>query len=140
LELVERSPFRLFILETNGILIGADSEYAREIAHFKKVHTRVALKAGTPEAFTKKTGARPEFFELPFQGIENLLNAGASCHVAAMSADSRFMTKEERKALFERLMAIHPNLVKNKEEEIVTPYPAARERLKYAGVNIHWES
>ena len=136
LELVERSPFRLFILETNGILLGADPEYAREIAHFKKVHTRVALKAGTPEAFTKKTGAKPEFFELPFQSIRNLLNFGASCHVAAMSADSRFMTEEERKNLFEQLEAIHPALIQNLEEEIVTPYPAASERLRYAGIEV----
>jgi uncharacterized Fe-S cluster-containing radical SAM superfamily protein len=136
LELVERSAFRLFILETNGILLGADSEYAREVARFRKVHTRVALKAGTPEAFTRKTGAKPEFFELPLQGIRNLLDAGASCHVAAMSADSRFMTKEERKSLFEQLEAIHPGLARNLEEEIVTPYPAARERLKRAGIKV----
>jgi uncharacterized Fe-S cluster-containing radical SAM superfamily protein len=139
LELVEKSPFRLFILETNGLLIGADPVYAREISRFKKVHTRVALKAGTPEAFTRKTGAKPEFFELPFQGIKNLLSAGASCHVAAMSADPRFMTKEERKALFERLTAIDAALVRNLEEEIVTPYPAACDRLRYAGVKVDWE-
>ena len=48
LDKVENSRFRLFILETNGILIGADPDYAREIARFKKVHTRVSLKAGTP--------------------------------------------------------------------------------------------
>jgi uncharacterized Fe-S cluster-containing radical SAM superfamily protein len=136
LELVERSLFRLFILETNGILLGADLRYAREIARFKKVHARVALKAGTPEAFTRKTGAKPEFFELPYQGIRNLLSAGASCHVAAMSADSRFMKEEERKSLFEQLDAIQPALVRNLEEEIVTPYPAARERLKHAGVEV----
>jgi uncharacterized Fe-S cluster-containing radical SAM superfamily protein len=136
LELVERSTFRLFILETNGILLGANSEYAREIAGFEKVHTRVTLKAGTPEAFTKKTGAKPEFFDLPFQGIRNLLNAGASCHVAAMSADPRFMTEQERKDLFERLEEIHPALVRNLEEEIVTPYPAARERLRHAGIEV----
>jgi len=139
LELVERSPFRLFILETNGVLIGADPGYAREIARFEKVHTRVALKAGTPEAFTRKTGAKSEFFELPFQGIRNLLSAGASCHVAAMSADPRFMTEEERKNLFERLEEIQPALVRNSEEEIVTPYPAARERLRHAGFEVDWE-
>lgn len=139
LELVEKSPFRLFILETNGVLIGADPQYAREIARFEKVHTRVALKAGTREAFTRKTGAKPEFFELPFQGIRNLLGSGASCHVAAMSADPRFMAEEERKALFERLEQIHPALVRNLEEEIVTPYPAARERLRHAGVEVDWQ-
>ena len=136
---VEMSAFRLFILETNGVLIGADPEYAREIARFKKVHVRVALKAGTPEAFMQKTGAKPEFFELSFQGIINLLRAGASVHVAAMSGDARFMTEEERQALLERLRAIHPGLVRNLEEEIVTPYPAARERLKHAGVEVELE-
>jgi uncharacterized Fe-S cluster-containing radical SAM superfamily protein len=139
LELVERSSFRLFILETNGVLIGADPEYAREIARFEKVHTRVALKAGTPEAFTSKTGAKSEFFELPFQAIRNLLSAGASCHVAAMSADPRFMTAEERQNLFEQLEQIHPALARNAEEEIVTAYPAARERLRHAGVEVDWD-
>ena len=38
------------MLETNGILLGVDPDYARQIARFKKVHTRVSLKAGTPEA------------------------------------------------------------------------------------------
>jgi len=139
LEKVEASPFRLFILETNGILIGAEPEYAGEIARFKKVHTRVAIKAGTPEAFMRKTGSRSEFFELPFQGIENLLRAGASVHVAAMSADPRFMTAEERQSLVEKLGAIHPKLVRNLEEEVVSPYHNSKERLRYSGVEVDWE-
>jgi hypothetical protein len=49
------------------------------------------------------------------------------------------MTEKERKALFERLSAIHPALLSNLEEEIVTPYPAARQRLRYAGVKGDWE-
>jgi hypothetical protein len=56
-----------------------------------------------------------------------------------MSADSRFMTKEERKSLFERLEVIHPALVRNLEEEIVTRYPAAHERLRYAGIEVDLE-
>jgi hypothetical protein len=68
-----------------------------------------------------------------------LVDDGASCHVAAMSADPRFMTEKERKALFERLTAINAALVCNLEEEIVTPYPAARQRLRYAGVKGDWE-
>ena len=139
LEKVEKSSFSLFILETNGILIGADADYARQIARFKKVHTRVALKAGTPEAFTKKTGARPEAFELPFQGIMNLLKAGASFHVAAMTADPRFVTRQERESLLERLASIHPALVSNLEEEVVSPYHAALERLQHAGIKVAWD-
>ncbi len=43
--MVEKSPFRIFILETNGILLGADHEYARQIARFKKIHTRVGERS-----------------------------------------------------------------------------------------------
>ena len=75
LEKVESSPFRLFILETNGILIGADHDYARQIARFNKVHTRVSLKAGTPEAFTRKTGATAESLDLPFQAVSRFTTA-----------------------------------------------------------------
>jgi len=45
LERVESSPFRLLILETNGILIGSDLDYAQQIARFRKVHTRVSMTA-----------------------------------------------------------------------------------------------
>jgi len=49
------------------------------------------------------------------------------------------MTEEERKGLFERLSAIHAAFLSNLEEEIVTPYPAARQRLRHAGVKGDWE-
>jgi uncharacterized Fe-S cluster-containing radical SAM superfamily protein len=139
LERVEDSPFRLFILETNGILLGAEREYARQIARFRKVHTRVSLKAGTPEAFARKTGARPESFALPFQGIMNLLEAGASFHVASMTADPRIVSDEERQSLLDQLAAIHPALVRNLEEEVVDPYPTALERLRHARMHLAWE-
>lgn len=138
LERVENSPFRLFILETNGILIGADPDYAQQIAQFKKVHTRVSLKAGTPQDFTRKTGAKAESFELPFKGIVNLMKAGATFHVAAMSADPRITTKQERQHLLDRLASIHPALVENLEEEVVDPYPTTLERLRYAGIKLTW--
>lgn len=137
LERVEASPARLFILETNGILIGADADYARQIARFQKVHTRVSLKAGTPEAFTRKTGAVPQSFELPFKGIVNLLAAGASVHVAAMT-DPRITPRRERRALIDRLTAIHPALAQNLEEERVDAYHNALERLRHAGVDLTW--
>lgn len=140
LERMENSLFSLFILETNGILIGADPDYAREIARFKKVHTRVSLKAGTPEAFTRKTGAVPESFKLPFKGIVNLMATGASFHVAAMSADSRIVDRHERQSLLDRLVSIDPSLADNLENEVVAPYHNTLERLRYAGVNLAWDS
>lgn len=139
LEKVESSPFGLFILETNGILLGADPDYARQIARFEKVHTRVSLKAGTREAFAGRTGATPESFELPFQGIVNLLEAGARFHVAAMSADARMVSREERQSLLNRLASIHPALVRHLEEEVIDPYQTTIERLRYAGMILPWK-
>jgi uncharacterized Fe-S cluster-containing radical SAM superfamily protein len=138
LEYVEKSEFKLFILETNGILFGIDKDYVRKIASFTKPHVRISIKAGTPEAFTKKTGATPESFELPFKAIEHLLNFGASFHVAAMSADPRIMSPEERLSLIKRLAEIDPNLAFNLEEEVVDPYETTLARLKYAGLKLDW--
>jgi uncharacterized Fe-S cluster-containing radical SAM superfamily protein len=95
---VERSDFELFILETNGILLGADRDYVKDLSKFKKAHIRVSLKSGTPEDFARKTGAKAEAVEIPFKGIENLLDFGVSFHVAAMSADPRIMDQNERRA------------------------------------------
>lgn len=117
----------------------AEPDYAQQIARFKKVHTRVALKAGTPEAFTRKTGAVPESFKLPFKGILNLIEAGASFYVAAMSADSRIVDKHERQSLLDRLVSIDTAMVDNLEEEVVGSYHNTLERLRHAGVKLAWD-
>jgi uncharacterized Fe-S cluster-containing radical SAM superfamily protein len=138
LEHVEQSEFPLFILETNGILFGIDKDYVRRISKFTKPHVRVSLKAGTPEAFTKKTGAKPEAFEIPFQAIKNLLDYNVSFHVAAMSADPRITTAKERENLIRKLMEIDPVLLLNLEEEIVDGYDTTLARLKFAGWKLEW--
>ena len=138
LEYVEESEFPLFILETNGILFGVDKDYVRKISKFTKPHIRVSLKAGTPEAFTKKTGAKPEAFEIPFQAIKNLLDHNVSFHVAAMSADPRIVTTEERENLIRKLAEIDPRLVLNLEEEVMDGYNTTLARLKYANLKVKW--
>ncbi len=138
LKLVEPSDFGLFILETNGIILGADVDYVKSIAKFGKVHVRVSLKAGTPAEFTRKTGATPEAFELPFKTIQYLRDFKASFHVAAMSADPRLMTPQERKALIKRLSSIDTSLVLNLEEEVADPYQTTLTRLEYAGLELKW--
>lgn len=132
LQWVEESSLSLFVLETNGISFGADSSYVKEVSQFKKVHIRVSLKAGTPEGFTRRTGAKAEAFMLPFKTIQSLLRYRVNFHVASMSADPRFMDKEERQSLRKRLKEIEPRLVKHLEEEVVDPYRTTLLRLKYA--------
>lgn len=138
LDRVERSEFDLFILETNGILLGVDRDYVRDISKFRKAHIRVSLKAGTTEDFTRKTGAKGEAFEIPFKAIQNLLDLDVSFHVAAMSADPRIMGCDERKALMRKLRGTSPNLASTLEEEVVDPYETTLARLKYAGLELDW--
>jgi len=138
LEEVERSTFKLFILETNGVYFGIDESYVEAVSRFKKVHVRLSLKAGTPEDFTRKTGARPEVFELPFQGIKNLVKYESSFHVAAMSADPRIMSPSERAGLVAKLRSISPALVRGLEEEVIDPYKTTLLRLNKAGYTLKW--
>jgi len=138
LDLVERSEYELFILETNGILFGVDEDYVKKVSDFKKVHVRVSLKAGTPVDFTRKTGATSESFEIPFKAIKNLIKHDCSFHVAAMSADPRIMNSEEKVPLLSKLGGIDETLITSLEEEVIDPYQTTLKRLEYAGCKIEW--
>lgn len=134
LELVENSKYDLFILETNGILFGADKSYVKEISKFSKVHVRVSLKAGNPLGFSRRTGAMLKYFELPFKAIKYLLDYGISFHVAAMT-DPRIMPREERKELINRLREIDVGVATNLEEEICDPYNTTIVRMFIYGID-----
>ncbi|MEM0240493.1 MAG: radical SAM protein [Candidatus Nezhaarchaeales archaeon] len=130
----ERDEIKLFILETNGLLFGADESYVRDVVRFEKVYVRVSLKAGEPEAFEARTGASREFFELPFKAIKSLLNLNARFHVAAMT-DPRIMPSEERRKLIERLREIDEFLAANLEEEVCDPYEGTIVRMQFYGID-----
>jgi uncharacterized Fe-S cluster-containing radical SAM superfamily protein len=129
LELVKNSKY-LFMLETNGILLGHDPGYAEELEPFSRnLHVRVSLKAGTPAGFQRRTGALGKFFELPFLAVKNLAQTRVNFHVACMS-DPHIMPKEERNLILLRLkeMGYQDYL----EEEHCDPYPIAQARLQKA--------
>jgi len=130
LELVEGSPHH-FILETNGILIGSNRQYARELSRFSRVHVRVSLKGATPEEFHRLTGARAESFELQLRALQNLLDFGVSCHPAVMLS---FTSRNSLERLMERLRGIDKRLVEGLEGEYVILYPHVKERLRRAGI------
>jgi uncharacterized Fe-S cluster-containing radical SAM superfamily protein len=138
LEKIESTDIKVFILETNGILFGADKNYVHRIGGFKKPHIRLSLKAALPDGFQARTGADKEFYDLPFQGIKNLLDEGVSFHVAAMT-DPRVMSAEERKVLIKKLADIDIRLALSLEEEIVDPYDTTLARLKLASVDLDWK-
>ena len=56
-----------------------------------------------------------------------------------MTADPRFLNKQECQSLLDRLASIQPALVRTLEEEVVSPSNGALERLKHTGVNVRWD-
>lgn len=129
LDLIEGTSY-MFILETNGILLGADEGYVRELTRYTNIHLRVSLKAGSPEGFQIRTGARGDFYELPYHAVRHLMKERISFNVAAMS-DSRLMSSEERAAMLGKLKEIgYKGFL---EEETCDPYPHTIYRLEEAG-------
>jgi len=132
LKYVKDSKYTLFILETNGILFGADRDYVKQLKEFKeKLYVRVSFKAARPESFTQRTGALGEYYELPFKALEYLLDEGVYTRAAAMT-DPIVMPKEERKILIEKLNGIDPkaNYSSTLEEEQIDRYDTTLQRLK----------
>jgi uncharacterized Fe-S cluster-containing radical SAM superfamily protein len=122
-----------FILETNGIPLGQDPDYAPALARYQGLHVRVSLKAGSAAGFQARTGAQGEYWELPFLAIERLMAAEVSFHVAAMT-DPRLMPAQERRALVRRLGAMGYRAFF--EEEVCDPYKTSVMRLQAAGFEL----
>lgn len=119
-----------FILETNGILLGSDPTYARELAAFPNLYVRVGLKGTNGPEFSRLTGAVPEGFDLQVDALANLFRAGANVRAAVMVS---FSPEAHVRALRERLAAIAPPLADIEVEELVL-YGDVAERLRRAGL------
>lgn len=130
LEYAEKSKYSLFILETNGILLGADRDFVKDLAKFKKLYVRVSFKAATAEGFTQRTGAKGDYYELPFKALKYLLDEGINARPAAMT-DSRVMPEIERRILIDKLSDIDPRISnEGLEEEEIGSYDTTLKRLK----------
>ena len=132
LGIVEESPYK-FILETNGILIGAEPDYAPLLSGFKRLHVRVSLKGTCEEEYGTVTGALPESFKLQLDALANLKDSGVSCHPAVMVS---FSSKENFADLSDRLDEIDPSLFQELEIEELITYPHVTKRLKKAGFSV----
>jgi uncharacterized Fe-S cluster-containing radical SAM superfamily protein len=117
----------LFILETNGILIGNDSQYAEDLSKYRFLHVRVSLKGCSEKEFAVLTGAKPEGFILQLNALENLLREGVRCHPAVMIS---FSTKESIQQLAERLKTINTRLAEDLEFEELILYPKVKRKIE----------
>jgi uncharacterized Fe-S cluster-containing radical SAM superfamily protein len=135
LRFVSESKYPVFILETNGLILGSDRDYVESLAEFKdKLYVRVSFKAATPEGFALRTGAMGEFYTLPFKALKSLLDVGIYARAAAMT-DPRIMPEEERERLIRMLEDIDPaaRYSETLEEEVMDPYDTTVKRLKAYG-------
>ena len=122
-----------FILETNGILIGHDPSYAKDLSRFPNLYVRVSLKGACSEDFERLTGIKPEGFGLQLKALEHLVEEGVDCFPAVMA---NFSSQEEIKRLRQGLKMIRPDFHDFEEEELIL-YPFVEENLKKAALSYH---
>jgi len=120
-----------FILETNGILLGYDKDYASRLVKYNFVHVRVSLKGCSESEFALLTGAKPSGFVLQLKSLQNLMDAGVSCHPSVMSS---FSSEKNFQKLLKRIKQIDPKLVGEVEIEELILYPHVVKRLKKYGL------
>jgi len=124
-------PEYLFILETNGILLGVDKTYVEDLSKFQNLHVRVCFKGCNPEEFTMLTGAE-KGFEYQIKALEHLRDKKMSFNIALVSA------KKEKKQFFDKLIEINLGKIMIEEEEIKL-YPLVRKRLYNEGILHYFE-
>jgi uncharacterized Fe-S cluster-containing radical SAM superfamily protein len=113
----------LFILETNGILLGYDKQYVEDLSCFKHLHVRVCLKGADPGEFSLFTGAK-KGFEYQLRSLQYLREKDISFNIAVVSTDA-----QKKQRLFKKLKEMDLGEVMVEEEEIKL-YPLVRRRLQ----------
>jgi uncharacterized Fe-S cluster-containing radical SAM superfamily protein len=121
----------LFILETNGILIGYRRDYAELLSMFSNIAVRISIKGCSEEEFEKITGADKVFFSFQLQALKNLLDYNIKVWPVVTVS---FCNTRSLASLLERLARIDENLVAGLEYEYFKAYPASVKRLCKAGL------
>lgn len=133
LELLDGNKF-LFILETNGMPIAYDGDYASQLSSYRFIHVRVSLKGCNEDEFAMLTGAKPENYHLQLKALERLIENGVSCHPSVMAS---FSPRESLKALREKLAEISPTLAENLEIEELILYPNVKRKIAKYGLRYY---
>ena len=126
LDLVEDSEF-IYILETNGLNIGADPSIAKRLSGYERVHVRVSIKGSSEEEFHRLTGAHSDAYDLAYQALSHLIKQGVSCNACLMAS---FSDSEGIQRAKERLARIAPGILKSLEIERIKQFPKVRARLQ----------
>lgn len=124
-------PDLTFILETNGILLGNDERYVRELKEFKNLYVRVSLKGCNEEEFSSLTGAKGDAFRLQLKALKHCVDHNIPCHPAILID---LVNEKNIPTLKERLGEIDGTLVEKMEFESLILYPHVAKRLGGLGI------
>lgn len=116
----------IFILETNGILLGKDITYVEELSKFQNIHVRVCFKGCNSEEFSMLTGAE-KGFENQIKALEYLKDKKMNFNIALVS------TKKDKKQFYNKLIEMDLGKIMIEDEEIKL-YPLVRKRLYDEGI------
>jgi uncharacterized Fe-S cluster-containing radical SAM superfamily protein len=108
-----------FVIETNGVLLGAHPKFLDEVPADCKF--RIALKADNPEIFEKVTGANRTGLDYQLKGIQAVRDHKLGCRVATMTPFAD-ITK----------VKLHPAI--STEKEPLSKYAGTAARLKARGL------
>jgi uncharacterized Fe-S cluster-containing radical SAM superfamily protein len=114
-------PNYLFILETNGILLGENKTYIEELSKFKNLHIRICFKGCNSKEFSMLTGAK-NGFDYQLKALEYLKEKNLSFNIAMVSVYT------DKKCFFDKLIEMGLEKIMIEEEEIKL-YPLVRKRL-----------
>ncbi|MEM5773079.1 MAG: radical SAM protein [Candidatus Aenigmatarchaeota archaeon] len=133
ISVLEEIPKNLtFILETNGILLGADESYVKDLKKFENLYVRISLKGCDEVDFSRLTGAKPEEFKLQLQALEYCLANDIPCHPAILID---LVDKNKISSLKKKLREIDDSLPEKIEFESLIVYPHVSKRLKGLKIN-----
>ena len=113
----------LFILETNGLLLGYDKKYIEDLSVFENLHVRVCLKGADSEEFSLFTGAE-KGFEYQIKALQYLRDKQMSFNIAIVSKN-----KMKKQHFFQRVLEMDLGKIMIEDEEIKL-YPLVRKRLQ----------
>jgi len=121
----------IFILETNGILLGAEKEYVDALSQFKNLHIRVCVKGIDSEEFSMLTGAE-KGHKYQMRALEYLRDSDISYNVALVT------TKSSIDEFRDRLSDMGLGKIMMEHEDIKL-YPQVKVRLEKEGLIKYFE-
>jgi len=121
-----------FIVETNGLLLGYDEGYAKEISSYEGVIVRVSFKGTNPQEFNMLTGADPYRYDLQYKALVNLVKNGLQpCKEVIPALMVSFSDDASIAKFIMHLSEIDEQFARCIDWELVIMYPHVKKILEH---------